>query len=52
MKFDQNLIHQIAFEKMGGQRIQAETAAAADPETSQTHTAHFVGADKLNIKLA
>ena len=42
VKFDQ--IHQIAFEKMGGQKIQAkdtntDTAltAAVDPETSQTH---------------
>ena len=49
-------IHQIAFEKMGGQKIQAAAdtdtdtdtaaaaAAAADPETSQTHkAAHLRG---------
>ena len=40
-------IHQIAFEKMGGQKIQAadtDTAAAADPEKSQTHkAAHLRG---------
>ena len=37
-------IHQIAFEKMGGQKIQAADTAAADPETSQTHkAAHLRG---------
>ena len=36
-------IHQIAFEKMGGQKIQAADTAA-DPETSQTHkAAHLRG---------
>ena len=45
-------IHQIAFEKMGGQKIQA-----ADPETWQTHiAAHFVGANKkleaVNVHMA
>ena len=38
-------IHQIALEKMAGQKIQAAAdTAAADPETSQTHkAAHLRG---------